>query len=106
MITRVRKILKIGLAFVSDQKMQELNKKHRHVDEATDVLAFPYNDELPDGTLFLGEIVINGDQAKSKGEILELIRHGAENLLKSVKESRYQGVKEARMHRHFDTLTH
>lgn len=79
------KDIKIGLAFVNNKKMRELNRRYRQVDEATDVLAFPYNEGLPDGVLFLGEIVINGDQVKRKEEILELVRHGAENLLQEMK---------------------
>jgi len=75
--------LKIDLAFVDDKKMQELNKKYRKVDEPTDVLAFPYNEDLPEGTHFLGEIVINLDQVKGKEAILERIVHGAKNLLKN-----------------------
>lgn len=77
------KKLKVGLAFVGDGKMQELNKTYRKVDEPTDVLAFPYNEDLPEGTLFLGEIVVNLDEVKGKEAILERIMHGAKNLLKN-----------------------
>jgi len=79
------KKLKVGLAFVGDEKMQELNKKYRKVDEPTDVLAFPFNEDLPEGTYFLGEIVVNVDQVKGEEEILERITHGAKNLLKELK---------------------
>jgi len=79
------KKLKIGLAFVGDRKMQELNKKYRKVDEPTDVLSFPYNEDLPDGTYFLGEIVVNLDEVKGREAILERIVHGARNLLREAK---------------------
>ena len=79
------KKLKVGLAFVGDEKMHELNKKYRKVDEPTDVLAFPFNEDLPEGTYFLGEIVVNVDQVKGEEEILERITHGAKNLLKELK---------------------
>ena len=79
------KSVKIGLAFVGDKKMHELNKKYRKVDEPTDVLAFPYNEDLPNGTYFLGEIVVNLDQVKGEKAILERIMHGAKNLLKELK---------------------
>ncbi len=79
------KNLKIGIAFVDDKKMQELNKKYRNVDEPTDVLSFPFNEGLPDGTYFLGEIVVNVDEVKGKEAILERIVHGAKNLLKEFK---------------------
>lgn len=106
MITGVRKNLKIGLAFVDDGKMRELNKKYRRVDEPTDVLSFPFNEDLPDGTYFLGEIVINGDQVRSKEEILELIRHGAKNLLKSVNESAFASLTRVNGINGSDSLTH
>jgi len=76
------KNLKVGLAFVNNKKMQELNKTYRTVDEPTDVLAFPHNEDLPDGTYFLGEVVVNLDQVKGKEAVLERIVHGTKNLLK------------------------
>lgn len=79
------KNLKVGLAFVNDQKMRELNKKYRNVDEPTDVLSFPYNEDLPDGTYFLGEVIVNVDEVRGEEEILERITHGAKNLLKELK---------------------
>ena len=75
--------LKVGLAFVNDTKMQELNKKYRKVDKPADVLSFPFNEDLPEGTYFLGEVVINLDQVKGKEDILRRIMHGVKNLLKS-----------------------
>ena len=78
------KNLKIGLAFVDDKKMQELNKTYRDVDAPTDVLSFPYNEDLMEGMYFLGEIVVNLDQVKGKEDILERIVHGANDLLKGV----------------------
>lgn len=81
--------LKVGLAFVGDKKMQELNKKYRKVDEPTDVLAFPYNEDLPDGTYFLGEVLVNLDQVKGEEKILERIVHGAKNLLKEYEASHW-----------------
>ena len=80
------KNLKIGFAFVNDTKMQELNKKYRKVDEPTDVLAFPFNEDLPEGTHFLGEIVVNVDKVKGEEAILERITHGARNLLREKTE--------------------
>ena len=81
------KNIKVGLAFVNNKKMQELNKKYRKVDEPTDVLAFPYNEDLPDGMYFLGEIVVNLDQVKGEEAILERIVHGARNLLGDLPEN-------------------
>lgn len=84
------KDLKVGLVFVNDKKIQELNKKYREVDEPTDVLSFPYNEDLPDGTYFLGEIVVNVDQVKGKKAILERVVHGAKNLLKNSQVSSFE----------------
>ena len=81
------KSVKVGLVFVGDKKMQELNKKYRNVDKPTDVLAFPYNEDLPDGTYFLGEIVVNLDEVKGKEEVLRRIIHGAKNLLRNLSEN-------------------
>jgi len=78
------KKLKIGLAFVDDRKMKKLNKTYRQVDEPTDVLSFPFNEDLPEGVYFLGEIVVNVDEVKGEEEVLERVVHGARNLLKSV----------------------
>jgi len=88
------KNLKVGVVFVDDKKMQELNKNYRKVDEPTDVLSFPFNEDLPEGVYFLGEIVVNLDEVRGEEEVLERLEHGARNLLKSVKESKYQSVKE------------
>ena len=79
------KRLKIGLAFVNDKKMRELNKKYRNVDEPTDVLSFPFNEDLPEGVYFLGEVVVNVDEVKGEEEILERLVHGASNLLENLK---------------------
>ena len=79
------KRLKIGIALADDEKMKNLNKTYRSVDAPTDVLSFPFNDELPDGTYFLGEIVVNLDEVKGKEEVLRRIMHGAKNLLESSK---------------------
>jgi len=78
------KNLKIGLAFVNDKKMRELNKKYRGVDESTDVLSFPFNEDLPEGVYFLGEVVVNVDEVKTREEVLERVVHGVKSLLKSV----------------------
>lgn len=77
----MKREIKVDLAIVNNEKMRALNREHRGQDKAVEVLAFPYNEELPDGIYFLGEIVVNRDQAKSKEEILELVKHGARNLL-------------------------
>jgi probable rRNA maturation factor len=76
-------MLKIGVVLVNNQKMRQLNKKYRGKDKAVKVLAFPFDEKQPDGIYFLGEIVVNKDQVSTKEELLELINHGAKNLLKN-----------------------
>jgi probable rRNA maturation factor len=94
----------VGLAFVDDATMRELNRRHRRRDTTTDVLSF--GQQLPrgakgaaaaarlvrepDGSLELGDIVISADQAsrqarrggrRLEGEVAFLAAHGALHLL-------------------------
>ena len=72
------------IAFVSDNKIRELNRQFRGVDKATDVLSFPVEENLN-----LGDIAVSVDtaavQAKENGltfdeEIAQLILHGLLHL--------------------------
>ena len=72
------------IAFVSDNKIKELNREFRGVDRATDVLSFPAGEKLN-----LGDIAVSVDtaavQAKENGlsfdeEIAQLILHGLLHL--------------------------
>jgi probable rRNA maturation factor len=74
------------VAFVSDNKIQELNRRFRGIDRATDVLSFPADG--PDD-LNLGDIAVSVEtaaaQAKENGlhfddEIAQLILHGLLHL--------------------------
>ena len=59
----------ISVTFVDDKQIQELNKKHRNLDQPTDVLSFPLGengqyDVNPDtGAKMLGDIVISMERA-------------------------------------------
>ena len=73
------------IAFVSDQKIRQLNRQFRGIDKATDVLSFP--SDGPEGDL--GDIAISVEtaaaQAKDNGlsfenEIAQLILHGLLHL--------------------------
>ena len=57
----------IELIVCSDSYIQELNKEHRGIDKATDVLSFPY-DDMPMAPL--GSIVISYNHVEKK--VLEL----------------------------------
>lgn len=72
------------IAFVSDRRIQDLNRRFRNVDKPTDVLSFPADE----GTN-LGDIAISVEtaaaQAKENGlafdtEIAQLILHGLLHL--------------------------
>lgn len=74
--------MKIGLAVARDKKMRQLNKEYRGADRSADVLSFPLNEKLPDGTFYLGDIVVSVDQAENKRDILNKVVHAAADLLR------------------------
>jgi probable rRNA maturation factor len=72
------------IAFVSDKRIQELNRQFRGMDKATDVLSFPAEEEFN-----LGDVAVSVEtaavQAKEngltiEGEIAQLILHGLLHL--------------------------
>ena len=114
--------VEIGLVITSQEKIRELNKTYRGIDEPTDVLSFsllPPNREdegggtppfvaAPDGVLHLGEIIISYPQAETQArehkhsiyrEITILIIHGVLHLLghdhEEADEARQMSAREA-----------
>lgn len=94
----------VSVNFVNEEEIRDLNKTHREIDRATDVLSFPNLQKHPkqslkefgseinpdDGCLFLGDIVICKKvakmQAKDYGhsvnrEVCFLALHGLLHLL-------------------------
>lgn len=80
----------ISVSLVDDKEIRELNKKHRDKDYATDVLSFNINEEMEDGRFYLGDIVVNKEQAERQAkdydnsleeEIADLVAHGMLHLL-------------------------
>jgi len=80
----------INVTFVKDSEMLELNSKYKNKEYPTDVLSFNINETTEDGRFYLGDIVVNTDQAKRqakdydndlKHEIAELVEHGVLHLL-------------------------
>jgi probable rRNA maturation factor len=80
----------INVSFVDDTQMLELNKKWKNKDYPTDVLSFNINERMEDGRFYLGDIVVNVDQAERQAseyqndlnhEISELVEHGVLHLL-------------------------
>lgn len=80
----------LTIAFVSDNKMQTLNRDFRSKNKTTDVLSFPYEaDEFDIDENYLGDIVISLEQAKRQAiennltldlEVKQLILHGILHL--------------------------
>ena len=68
----------LGMELVGEGKMRTLNYAHRQVDEATDVLAFPIDedDELP-GPRELGDVFICPEHAT---DVTEAAVHGTLHL--------------------------
>ena len=77
----------VELVFVSDDEMRKINREHRGIDKATDVLSFPY--EQVSGGL-MGSVVISTDTASRVAselghsiecEIALLFLHGVLHIL-------------------------
>jgi len=91
--TEILKNLKdvyISVSFTGDAEMLELNKTYRKKDYPTDVLSFNLNEKTPEGKFYLGDVIVNIDQAKRQApeygnsleqEISELVGHGVLHLL-------------------------
>ncbi len=78
----------IELIFVENEQIREINKKHRNIDKATDVLSFPLEFDLPN--MPLGSIIISTDFISEKAseynhsfedEMKLLFIHGILHLL-------------------------
>jgi probable rRNA maturation factor len=80
----------INVSFVDDSQMQKLNKDYKGKDYPTDVLSFHVEEENEEGKFFIGDIVVNIDQAQRQAsdygnnlqeEVSELVGHGVLHLL-------------------------
>jgi probable rRNA maturation factor len=68
----------VAVEFVGAERMRELNREHRGLDVATDVLSFPVDESAPAaGPRELGDIVICPPEA---ADLREAIVHGALHL--------------------------
>lgn len=71
----------INVTFVDNEKIQSLNKKHRKIDQPTDVLSFPlgtngkYDVDPETGAKILGDVIISiekaVEQSKKYGHTLQ-----------------------------------
>ena len=80
----------ISVSITNDEEIRQLNKEYLERDYVTDVLSFNINEQQKDGTYYLGDIVVNKEQAERqaseygndvKREIAELVEHGMLHLL-------------------------
>ena len=80
----------ISVSIVDDSEIRKLNKKYRRKDYTTDVLSFNINEKREDGSFYLGDVVVNKDQAKRQAgedgnsveaELSELAADGVLHLL-------------------------
>ncbi len=86
-----RKNSKVNVYLVGDSEIQKLNKKHLGKDYPTDVLSFNIDEQLPDGEYYLGDIIVNIDEAERqmneygntdvRHEVAELVEHGMLHLM-------------------------
>ncbi|KKU30101.1 MAG: putative rRNA maturation factor [candidate division WWE3 bacterium GW2011_GWA1_46_21] len=80
----------ISISIVGDSQMQKLNKKHLDKDHTTDVLSFNMDELRDDGVYYIGDVIVNADQARRQAaqykntfeeEISQLAAHGILHLL-------------------------
>lgn len=61
----------VNVYLLSDDEIKEINKKHRGIDEPTDVLSFPLDIDDPDsGSNILGEILISRQMAEKQAVMI------------------------------------
>jgi len=63
----------ISVFITNDKEMKKLNKKYMGRDYPTDVLSFEIKEKQENGSFYLGDIVVNKDQAKRQQENMEMI---------------------------------
>ena len=87
----IKKNVFINIHLTDDKEMKKLNKKYKNKNYPTDVLSFNIDEKMPDGKYYLGDVIVNIDQAKRqmkdfnnddiRKEIAELAEHGILHLL-------------------------
>ena len=97
----------VSLSFVDNETIRGLNDQYRGIDEPTDVLSFPQDDDLPlELPYILGDIVISleraAEQAQEYGhglerEVLYLAVHGLLLLGYDHQTEEYKSAMRARV---------
>ncbi|MGO0123493.1 rRNA maturation RNase YbeY [Desulfothermobacter acidiphilus] len=81
--------VEVGVTFLDDEGVRELNRRYRGKDAPTNVLAFPMNEEDPP-VLLLGDVVISVETAQAEAaaegielpeKLARLVIHGTLHLL-------------------------
>ena len=79
----------ISVTISNDKEIKKLNKKYLKRDYTTDVLSFEIKETQEDGSLYLGDVIVNKQQAKRQAkkynndlehEVAELVAHGVLHL--------------------------
>jgi len=77
----------VSVALVDDEEIQRLNRDFRKLDTPTDVLSFEDRYQQPDGTMFVGDIIVSvpfanrdKDERNLLDYILFLVAHGLLHL--------------------------
>jgi probable rRNA maturation factor len=70
----------LAIEFVGEERIRELNRDHRALDEPTDVLSFPVDGDMadPPGPRELGDVVICPEHTV---ELREAVLHGVLHLI-------------------------
>lgn len=80
----------ISVSITNDSEMIKLNKEFKGKNITTDVLSFNIDQPLDSGEYYLGDVIVNKDQAKRQSEdygntfeqeIALLVQHGVLHLL-------------------------
>lgn len=80
----------VSISFVSEKEMRELNREYRNINQVTDVLSFPIEDDFIVPLPLLGDIIIAPKRAQEQAieyghslerEILYLSLHSIFHLL-------------------------
>ena len=68
----------LAIEFASSARIHELNREHRGIDEPTDVLSFPVDEDGPSaGPRELGDVVISPEHTE---DLTEAVVHGVLHL--------------------------
>jgi probable rRNA maturation factor len=103
----------LSIALVGNSEIQQLNKKYRHKNYATDVLSFPAQEGLPSRVRILGDVVISVDKADEQArerdrtldeEMITLLIHGIVHLMgydheRSARDARIMARLEKKLYR-------